>query len=459
MKKHLKEIIVITIYILMGIQIALGMLWGITNLGKVPVFQESKELIDMSRTLVADEYTGYAYPLLIRGVSMAAGWFRLPMCGILYVIQLFAAYHCYESFLRLVVFREQGNKLLGRKRMSFYIAFIMTVPMILQVHLAVLPYSLASSLFVALLAKIADVCLREEGERKNDGIQIICLWIGSSMICLDYLWLSGAAVVSGVIWYAVTHKKVAGRMVLAVLISVLSINGLNTVLLTPGSSGKIQKSVEGVLLRSVVWPKFLELSFFWEPQVREVWDSHELMQICVSPEKVTYEFGPVMDRVLGKEEANRIYADMIKKTLKIDTANVLLGLGQDGVAYLCPPISVKIQLQGIGDSYTGWNYGRMKDYTPRITKYYVEYALNAWMYFMVAAGVLWLLSLFPKEWQPEAKKRKRRRVSAYCTVVILTIDIWYVLTCGNIQDYLRVPAITTLWAFLLIGMLRRSERA
>ena len=41
--------------------------------------------------------------------------------------------------------------------------------------------------------------------------------------------------------------------------------------------------------------------------------------------------------------------------------------------------------------------------------------------------------------------------------MILTVDIWYVLTCGNMQDYLKVPMITVLWAFLVIGVLRRSE--
>lgn len=455
--KKLEKIIGITIYIWMGIQIALGVIWGFCNLTKIPAFEESRELLSMSGKLVADEYTGYLYLLLIRGCTMVADLLGAPLGVFLYPVQLIIAYVCYEYFLHKVVFRDQGERLRRRKWAPFYLGFILTIPMVLQVHMAVLPYSLASSLFVALMAGIICLCVSEEKEKKADVIRVGLLWIISALICPDYAWLCGICVVAGMVWYLLTHKHFCGKLALTALVSILCICGCNTLLQTPGNNGKMQKSAEGVLLRSVVWPNFVELSFFWGEEVHENWTMEELMLISMAPEQVSEEFGPVMEQKLGVKEARRVYREMIKQTIKVNTRDVLTGMGQEALTYLCPPVAVKVQLQGVGESYTGWNYGRMKDYAPRVTKYYVEYALSAWIYLLVAAGLLCICRIRPKQWQPKAKKRRLYGTLVYAGTMLLAVDVWYVLVNGNMQDYLKVPVITMLWAFLMIGVLRRSE--
>lgn len=457
--KKLEKIIGLTIYIWMGIQIALGVIWGVCNLTKIPAFEESSELIAMSGKLVADEYTGYLYLLLIRGTTMVAEFFCASVGVFLYPVQLIIAYVCYEYFLHKVVFREQGQRLLRRKWAPFYLGFILTIPMVLQVHMAVLPYSVASSLFVALMANIICLCVSEEKEKKADVIRIGLLWILSALICPDYAWLCGICVVVGMVWYLLKHKHFCGKLALTALVSILCICGCNTLLQTPGSNGKMQKSPEGVLLRSVVWPNFVELSFFWGEEVHENWTMEELMLISMAPERVTEEFGPVMEQKLGVKEARRVYREMIKQTIKVNTRDVLMGMGQEALAYLCPPVAVKVQLQGVGESYTGWNYGRMKDYAPQVTKYYVECALSAWIYMLVAAGLLCICRIRPKQWQPKDKKQRLYGTLVYAGIMVLIVDVWYILISGNMQDYLKVPMITVLWAFLLIGVLRRSEGA
>ena len=101
----------------------------------------------------------------------------------------------------------------------------------------------------------------------------------------------------------------------------------------------------------------------------------------------------------------------------------------------------------------------MKDYAPQVTKYYVECALSAWIYLLLAAGILCICRIRPKQWQPKEKKRRFYGTLVYAGIMVLAVDVWYVLVSGNMQDYLKVPMITALWAFLLIGVLRRSEGA
>lgn len=457
--KKLEKIIGLTIYIWMGIQIALGVLWGVCNLTKVPAFEESRELLAMSKTLVADDYTGYLYLLLLRGCTIVVDLLGVSVGWFLYPIQLLIAYLCYEYFLHKVVFREQGQRLQARKRMPFYVGFIMTIPMVLQVHMAVLPYSLSSSLLVALMAKMISICVLETGEKKADAIQIVVLWIFSAMNCPDYGWLCGFCVAGGMVWYVLVHKRLCAKVLLGALVAILCIGSGNAFLQTTGSNGKMQKSPESVLLRSVVWPNFSKFSFFWPQEVHANWTMEELMFLSRSPERVSKEFGPVMEQRLGVKEARRVYREMIKQTIKVNTREVITGMGQEAAAYLCPPVSVKIQLQGVGDSYTGWNYSRMKDYVPQVTKYYVECALSAWIYLLAAAGFLCICRIRPKQWQPKGKKARFYGTLVYAGTMILVVDVWYVLVSGNMQDYLKVPMITALWAMSIIGVLRRSEGA
>ena len=59
----------------------------------------------------------------------------------------------YEEFLAKVVFVNHHNIRI-RKQIRFFAGYVLTIPVVLQVHMAVLPYSLASSLAVYILTKL-----------------------------------------------------------------------------------------------------------------------------------------------------------------------------------------------------------------------------------------------------------------------------------------------------------------
>lgn len=456
MKKKWIEMIEITIYISMGIQIVLGIVWALANFTKVPGFEESSELLLMAENMQMDDYTGFLYPLCVKGCNLLAGWTGLPFCVFLYVLQLVAAYFSYVYFIRWIISPKPEKRRHLQKRMPVYAGFLITIPVVLQVHVAVLPYSLASSFFIVLLARVLQVCLSESQVKKKELYGIGAFWILSTLLCLDYLWLSAVAVGIGAIWYVKKHKEAAWKWILLMVISIIFCMSLNACFLTPESTKKMEKSLAGVMLTRFVWPNFNELSFFWDEEVKESFTVEELSMISTYPEKVFTHFGPMMEQKLGKKRAEEIYWNMVKTSLQMDTKDVLYPVIADGVAYLCPPLSVYLQLQGMGTSYTGWNYGRMKDYAPLITKYYVEIALKLWIYLLIAGSILLLLNRFPKIWLPAKEKARNRNIVAFCVVTGLVVNGWYVMASGNMQDYKKVVVITILWGFLMIAVLRRS---
>lgn len=433
MKKNIRTLMRSTAHILMSFQMVFGALWMIGNFTKLPQFQESLELLSMSENLCVDEYTGFLYVLLIRLVGYLPGlqytW--------LYVLQMLLAFITYRIFLKKAGMTNSGERI-------FYSLFLLTIPMILQCHMAVLPYSMASSVTLLLLGELLAVWTGKEPLNQKRLLVCGIWWSVASLFCPDYAWIVAIPMGFALLQTMWKSKKLVLKGVIALVCMGLVVGLLGPVTQTPGSMGKMQKSVGSTLLLRVVWPNFSSFQYFWEPRVMEVFSSQELFTIAGYPEKVIYEFGPRMEAAYGKEQANEIYMGMAKITFDIDTKNILKRVGADALSYLCPPLTMLVQLQGMGVSYTGWNYGKLKEYTPKLTEYYTDYALGAWILIGVLSILCYILG-------KEKKKSPRKTGDAWFFVVTIgTIVIWYTINSGSMQDYKKVILNSILCSVLLI---------
>lgn len=445
MKAEVKKLIQSIIYILMGLQVLLGGLWICSSLGGVSRFEESTELLAMSKTLCIDEYTGILYPLCIRAFITLGEWVKLSGCAFVYVLQLVVACLAYQYFLKRVV----GC---SGKKGWFFALFIVTIPTIAQCHVAVLPYSLVSSVFVLLLTELVELWRDEAKLRLKQMLRIGIWWVVSALICPDYSWLSGIAVVISALRYLLLHKKTAWQLLALCLAGVLCIGTIEALVQKDGAMGKIQRFVGSAMVLRCVWPNFGTFQYFWGEEVTALWNSRELANLAMYPEKVIYEFGPVLEQTYGKERAEEIYLEMSKTAISLDTKNIVLNMAREGAAYVCPPLTMLLQLKGVGVSYTGWNYGRMKDYAPELTGYYVNYALYTWVCVFGLSVVLWWLN---RNTGQEGRVCKQKMwTGGFIGTVSLVINLWYVMCSGNMQDYKKVIVNSVLCAFLVIWLMR-----
>ncbi len=454
MKEEGKKLIQNIIYLIMGLQVLMGLLWMAANLGKVPRFQECMEFLHMSETFCVDEYTGILYPLSIRLLYAVAGLLRLQGCSFVYLLQVVVAYLAYIYFLRKVFFSGEELSVLLRNKLRFGVLFILTVPPVTQCHMALLPYSLATSVMVVLLADTIELWRGVVPDKKLL-LRLGAGWILSAFFCPDYAWLSGIAVVLSSIRYMILQKKVAVNLLILCVSSSLFIGCVSPVVQTEGSMGKIQKTVGSMLLQRFVWPNFSTFHLFWNDEVKALWDPREIVVMSQHPEMVIYEFGPVVEATYGKERANDFYWNMSKWAFSLDTKNIVGNLLEDTAAYLCPPLTIFLQLHGVGESYTGWNYGRMKDYAPVLTGYYVNYSLNAWCVLLVLCVLLGILS--EREKKATNRSKKKQWLGLYLGTVSIAVNLWYVMTSGNMQDYKKVMLISILWALFYARMACKSS--
>lgn len=131
--KHIKGVLRATLAWGMGIQILLGLVWLIRNMVGLQNFQESSLLL-AGETGADGFYSGILYRGLVTLLSSRL-W-------ILYGIQLVAAVIAsYGLMSRLI-----GRSWWGRR--LFCALALVTIPQAMQCHLAVLPWSLGTSLLL-----------------------------------------------------------------------------------------------------------------------------------------------------------------------------------------------------------------------------------------------------------------------------------------------------------------------
>lgn len=448
---HVKKIIYGLCFLLMGVQIVAGLLWLCGNLTAVQEFAETAELLEISKTWVLDEYVGIAYPICIWMV-------RIP--ALLYVLQVAAAFGAGVYFLNRNGVMERITQMSGKWTVYYGAAYLVTVPMMLQCHMAVLPFSFAYSVFLVLLADCIQLFWSREPMAMRKVAKICGMWLLGALFMPDYGWLGGIPVLLaffGCIRGVVAGKsgnlgKAVASLLLAFGVTVSAIAGTACVTQTPGSRGRIQKSFHASMLSRFVWPNFDRNSYFWNVYITDVCDPATLLEISQNPENVIYQFGPMMEQAYGRKMADDIYRQMAEVSLQMRTKEIMHEIVNDGLAYLCPQVAVQRHLDGKGISYTGWNYSRMQHHSPVLTKYYVNCALSSWNILAVLAilGMAVQLAVRVKQKKQNVQQVSQKGMILFPVVTILTFAVWYTMSAGGMQDYRNVLIVWALWAILAI---------
>ena len=128
-KAIIKKAIKYLFYFITIVQVILGLLWVIRNLGHVYMWPETAEYLDIAGNYVIDEYVGIIYPLLVKT------FYYIP----LYLIQLVMAGASSFLLLYKAINLERNDAIWG----SLY---LISFPSLLLLHLSIRPESLRLSM-------------------------------------------------------------------------------------------------------------------------------------------------------------------------------------------------------------------------------------------------------------------------------------------------------------------------
>ncbi len=373
--------------------------------------------------------------ILLAGIWLCAGLKENPVCILTVAVALFSG-----SFF-LKQYTGEWYALQKSKGIYFGAAYIVSFPVILHGHFGEWRYSLATSFVIWILA-----CLK--GLKKNGAHKRMLLitmgiaWFGAGVLVPAYGVLVG--IVACVALMCVYRRQRIGmRSVL--LIIAIAISGLSLGYYADFESGgkqRIQNSFSSVMLSRFAWPYFVRNSYFWEPEVREIFTDSDLAYISTYPEQVIYDFGPRLEAYVGKARAREIYRKMAWESFQIGKKEAILNLGRDLLANAAGPLAVQYQLNGNGISYTGMNYADMRAGQPGLTKYYVKFSMYSFD-FMI------LLSIAIVVWLGIYKKKCRLIRGNFSLFGLYGIFIfWYSLAGNGMQDYLKILPVHVLWCSL-----------
>ncbi len=346
--------------ILMGVQIVLGIMYAAANLCSIQPFSENMAL---------------PFP-----------------AGLLYLMQIAAFCAALWYFLGKAGLRK------GKLLRGFITAFLVTVPFLLQMHMAKLGCSGALSAFLWLLGLAVEI--RNCGLSRKRGCLLGISYFLYGILCPDGVWLGGILLLAVPVLYQKGKKcrESTGRkegiyyrllvlfMACVILMANMGLNGM-----WPEKRQEyLYKGFGHTMVMRFVWPNFSTNYFFWNEDVKQVLSLEDAVDIGNREDAAERDFFPVMEEKYGKRRANLLYLEMAYRCFADRTKEIAEEIATDFKDYLLLPFTIERNLQGEGTSLTAWNYGRMKVHTPLLVKYYFHYGLFELPVLLLGSILLWL---------------------------------------------------------------------
>lgn len=438
-----------------GIQIVFGLLWMLRNFTGVQQFGETDLYVEISKTFICDEYVGILYPVLIllaRGIEQI---FRVPFHCILYLVQLgmagFAGYRLFRAF-------PGTGKLYG----AWGSLAMLTFPITMQCHLAVLPESLAGSFLLLELACMAEA-FREGGVlRSRQFVKVLSCGLVSALLMPEYLYLCAPSAVFLFLYGIVKSlkgrkEKILHNSILAVVFValILSMGQLTTV---PGYYGRVHPSLSFALVSRSAWPRVSEDYEYWPEEVRQAVPSSQAFETDFYADQMDLLLGAALEKAVGEQRAEELFREMAAGAWQRHKKDILHDTAWDALGYTFAPMVVQRQFEGkVYDSFSGRNYEIMRFRAPILTKHYWNYC--SWWFAMgllLAAAVRVVNGV---EYFLERKRKKKDTAAGYvggiktlsaCLITALGIVIVYTLRGAGMMDYKKAIAVTALWIWWML---------
>lgn len=418
----MRKTITWVLYILMGVQIVLGCAYFVCNFTVEQQFREN-----------------------IRSF--------LPMWAVCLIQLFFAALSVWYVSGKFGVWRNKSLRV-------YVCAFLLTVPYLLQMHMARLVWSAALSAFLWLFGLSAETV--KSGLTRQRILLLFAVWFLYGVVCPDGLWLGGILLGTAAFWGRKKRKEhmppaeserrreKSGRAFYLGAAAVLTagmILAANSALnrIFPEERGMYRENTLGAAAVSrFVWPNFGKNYYFWSDEVKAVLSEYEAVQISQRVDLVGKEFFPRLEETYGKKKATVLCLEMGCRCLMDRTRETVLEIGRDLKDYCMLPFTIDRNLKGGGVSLTAWNYGRMREHTPILVKYYFRYGIFELPLLLLGS---FLLCGFQKN-DGNSKFPGRRKLSVPWKILFMTAAfhaVWHTVRSNFPIDYKMALPILFIW--------------
>ena len=408
MKKAAENIL----FIGFSIQIVFGLIWMCFN------FAQVQEFGPVQRGL---------YSLLLKLLS------RVPQ--VLYLLQLLLAYAAGNILLKPICPS-------GLFKRTWYVLALLTFPMAMQCHLALLPYSFVSSL------GLLELSYCREAMNAEKGVALPCLakgaacWLVLAWLLPEYGWLGGVPLVLTVLIRLPEFRGSLRQLAYSIILIAAFGGILMGIDSFTRTEDEYRRSFWFSMASRMAWPTIWNDSKAWNEELRSVTDPVR-WEVSSRPHNMERLLQPAIEDTFGEVQAQDYYRDIAEAAWNWHKSMIIRQMGWDALTYAVPEAVLQRQLAGEGyDSYSGRNYEIMRMKNPRLTKHYVNY--SCWWFFVATAAALLLVVVR----RIAREKVCFRKMGAFWAVGILfagTVVAFYTLRGAGIADYKCTLAVSQLW--------------
>lgn len=428
-------------------QILLGVLWICGNFGRFQEFGDSLFYIEVSKSLVCDEYTGILYPVLLMLVRGMERVLPIPYTFVMHLLQLAASVY---AGLRLL--QAFGVK----KRITLWWGslVLLTLPMAVQCHLAILPNSLALSAFMLELSYGIALIKEEKPGQYGRLCKMNLFWLLGALLLPEYGGLGAVPVIILWVYHLCKYRKAAGRsMVYHLLLAAAfagMLVGINQLTQQEGTYGRTAGTWEAAMFRRFSWTVLKDTYGQWPTDIYEVCPGDVLEEAVEYADGMERVLQPYLEAAIGLEQAREFYRETGLQIFSANKSRILREIAWDIVGYTLPPIATDMLLEGSGyESYAGRNYEIMKAEIPMLTKHYMNF--SAWWFGVGIVIALMIEILFALQ------KRKRNWITfLYCVVPSVVSVLWYTLQGAGIGDYKNGLFVGVMWLLWMVLQVNES---
>ena len=369
--------------------------------------------------------------------------------SILYLLQLAFAFFARYRFLRRNVAESFSPDPRRKAVFSLWGSLaLLTFPFAMQCHLAILPYSVMSSLFLLMVSFLAEAVsgIGSVGLRSRRKARQTEKGAGIS---------DRGSTAPGKEPDTMKDVRPRGKRrgipapVPAVLCGALAV-------LLAWEAGTDERDAiwgrgpEAAMASRLAWPSVWNDREYWPEELLALVEEEELWRAAYCPGNMEIVLEAIESRA-GKEAAKGFYKQMAETAWQNRSSVIIRQVGWDMIGYGAAPLVFRQQMEGRAyDSYTGRNYEAMRAHSPVLTRYYVEY--GCWWYgcSMVFALLLSVIRLL----QGNVDWRRLAACGGVCVLAGAVPVLLYTIRGAGLMDYrctIGIQELWLAWGLLCIG--------
>lgn len=409
-----------------SVQIVLGLLWMCLNFIEIQQFGQPQ---------------GFLYPQLLKVLG------KMPR--VLFLLQL-----CLAGAADYVLLKPLLP--LGKLWRIWFVAALMTFPMAMQCHLALLPYSFAGSWL------ILELCCCRRAINCKGGIEFKALagaggcWVMLALLLAEYSWLGLIPPAISVLVCLPRLCKNLRQLAYSVLLLAAfggMVSGIGSI---TRSEGEYERTFWFSMASRMAWPTIWQDSGGWSQELKAILPPALCWKISSSSGNMERILQPKVEENVGREKAQEYYREMAENSWNYRKSRIARQIAGDVMVYAAPQAVLQSQLRGRGyDSYSGRNYEIMAMERPVLTKQYVGY--SCWWF----AVMLGITVLFYAAYIASGGKLSGKGKIAFPAVYAVSaggILIYYVMRGSGMADYKCTLAVSAVWTVLPLCCLGKEQR-